>query len=486
VSERAEGSSDERAGERAAVTAVPSPGAPLVRVVVLNYNGDPHLFRCLDALAATDWPEGRLQVVVVDNASADGSADAVAERFGTVELRRLDTNRGFPANNEALRDLGQVDYVGLVNNDAFVEDGWLAPLVATLAEDDTIAAACPKLVFAPRFVELEIHSDTFRAPGDHRSLGVRISGVEVGGVDRWRAAQFPPPGFWGIERGRGEEAHFCWTDGHGVLRVPVEPATPARPGGVAAARPEVPDGMVRVRLAADRRTDVELRSGTSHVRVEVDATPRWFEAAVQGEPFDVVQNAGSILLDGGFGADRGFLERDTGQYDQPADVFAWCGGAVLFRPAYLQDVGLFDERFFAYYEDTDLAWRGRARGWRYRYVPASVVRHQHATTSVEGSVIFNRYVERNRLIMLTKNAPRRLVADAIGRYLLATLSYTRRDVLGRLARGKRPNVGVVGLRLASFGAYLRLLPALLVDRRRLRRRQLVGDRELAAWSQTRR
>ena len=50
-------------------------------------------------------------------------------------------------------------------------------------------------------------------------------------------------------------------------------------------------------------------------------------------------------------------------------MFAWCGGGVLLRPRYLADVGLFDERFFLYYEDTDLSWRGRSRGWRYRYVP---------------------------------------------------------------------------------------------------------------------
>ena len=59
-------------------------------------------------------------------------------------------------------------------------------------------------------------------------------------------------------------------------------------------------------------------------------------------------------------------------------MFAWCGGAVLLRRRYLDDVGLFDERFFLYYEDTDLSWRGRLRGWRYVYVPGAVVRHHHA------------------------------------------------------------------------------------------------------------
>ena len=301
---------------------------PMVRVVVLNYNGDPHLYRCLEALAATQWPSDRLQVVVIDNASADGSPDVVADRFPAVELRRLATNTGFPANNEALRDLNDVDLVALINNDAFVTPGWLAPLVAALEEDPELAAACPKLVFAPHFVELAVASATFGAPGDARPLGVRLSGVEVEGVDSWRSAQFPPPGFWGLER-------------------------------------------------------------------------------------------------------------------------------------------------------------GRAQGWRYRYVPTSVVRHQHATTSVEGSVTFNRYVERNRLMMLTKNAPARLVLAALAGYLAATVSYARRDVLGPLRRARRPRFGVVGLRLVSLGSYLRWLPALLVDRHRLRSAQQVSDQELSTWFRVR-
>ncbi|MFN0029684.1 MAG: glycosyltransferase [Acidimicrobiales bacterium] len=451
----------------------------VVRVVVLNFNGDPHLFRCLDALAATDWPSDRLQVVVVDNNSADGSAEVVAARYPNVELRRLGTNTGFPANNAALRDLGGVDFVALINNDAFVTPGWLKPLVDTLVAEPDLAAACPKLLFAPRFVELAIRSSTFSVPNDSRQLGVRISGVEVDGVDCWRPAQFPPPGFWGIERGRAPEERFCWTNGDARLRVPTEsaPAQPAAEGSVSAA--------VRVRLATNQTTVVTIGEGEHQRRIEVGPQPGWFDVTVEGHPFDVVQNAGSMVLEGGYGADRGFLEIDEGQWDQPEEVFAWCGGGVLFRPAYLADVGLFDERFFAYYEDTDLAWRGRARGWRYRYVPASVLRHQHATTSVEGSALFQRYVERNRLAMLTKNAAPPMVLGALFHYVLTTLSYARRDLWGPLRRRRRPVVGVVALRLRSLGSYGQMLPHLLTQRRRQRRQATVSDAALAAWFQRR-
>ena len=119
----------------------------------------------------------------------------------------------------------------------------------------------------------------------------------------------------------------------------------------------------------------------------------------------MLNNVGSVVLADGHGADRGYLERDAGQFDEVEEVFAWCGAAVLLSREYLETVGLFEDRYFLYYEDFDLSWRGRAEGWRYLYVPASVVRHVHSASSVEGSRLFQHYDERNRLLTLTRNAP---------------------------------------------------------------------------------
>ena len=55
---------------------------------------------------------------------------------------------------------------------------------------------------------------------------------------------------------------------------------------------------------------------------------------------------------------------------------------------------------------------GPAVGWRYRYVPGAVVRHEHAATSGEGSDLFRYFVERNRLLMLAKDAPVRMAVRA--------------------------------------------------------------------------
>jgi hypothetical protein len=298
---------------------------------------------------------------------------------------------------------------------------------------------------------------------------VRLSGVEVDGEDAWRDAQ-RAQGFWGVEHGAGDEAQFEWTQGRAVVRVPV---------------PEVEVGTavrVRLRLAAESAKTVTILAGSDPVALDVGPDPSWLEVMLTGEPYDVVNNVGSVLIDGGYGADRGYLQRDGGQFDDTEEVFAWCGGGVLLRRRYLEEVGLFDERFFLYYEDTDLAWRGRSRGWRYRYVPESRIRHIHAASSGEGSALFQHYVERNRLLMLTKNAPRAMAASAVARFVLITASYARRDVVAPVLRGHRPNFVLLRRRTRSFFAYVALLPAMLIARVRNRRRQVVDDADLIGWA----
>ena len=435
-----------------------------VRVVVLNYNGGELVLRCLESLEHLDWPREALEVVLVDNGSRDGSVAAVRRRFPSVCVIEAGRNLGFAAgNNLGLVDLGDADYVALLNNDATVDSGWLVPLVEALEADAGLGATCPKILFAPSFVDVELEAPSFRpGRGDPRELSVRASGVEIDGEDRWPDTQFGP-GWYAPEPGPGVEAAFRWTGPRATLRVPA-------------------GATARIRLAAEREKEVTVRSGRFEERVAVGPEPAWVEVRLDGRPYDVVNNAGSVLVAGGYGGDRGFLEVDSGQYDEPAEVFAWCGCSVLLRRRYLEEVGLFDERLFLYYEDFDLSWRGRAQGWRYLYVPRSVVRHVHTATSVEGSPLFAHYVERNRLLVHVKNAPAGYAARAVADWLLPTIWFTARDMVSPLLHGRRPSGALVGRRLRAFAAFLRLLPAALAERRRLRRHQRVPDRELLAWA----
>lgn len=139
--------------------------------------------------------------------------------------------------------------------------------------------------------------------------------------------------------------------------------------------------------------------------------------------------------------------RWTGRQTQPRPIFGPSAGAAVYRRAMLDDIGLFDDAFFMYLEDGDLAWRARLRGWSSVHVPAATVLHRHSASSGQGSSLKSFHLARNRLWCLRKNLPAALArrhAGEIVRYDAAALAYATltRDwasLRGRCAglRGRR-------------------------------------------------
>jgi GT2 family glycosyltransferase len=121
---------------------------------------------------------------------------------------------------------------------------------------------------------------------------------------------------------------------------------------------------------------------------------------------------GGAINSAGFGVDRLGIAFDRHIGERPeagetaiTEVFGACAGAALMRRAMLADVGGFDESFFMYLDDVDLAWRAQMRGWRCLYVPAAVVHHHHSASSGHGSAFKHDHVGRNRVRLLAKNMP---------------------------------------------------------------------------------
>ncbi|MGM9693530.1 MAG: glycosyltransferase family 2 protein [Alloprevotella sp.] len=104
------------------------------------------------------------------------------------------------------------------------------------------------------------------------------------------------------------------------------------------------------------------------------------------------------------------VERDTGQYDSPCDLFWATGAALLIRREDWENAGGLDGRFFAHQEEIDLCWRLRARGRRVVCVPQSVAYHVGGGTLDAGNPRKTFLNFRNNLFMLYKNLP----ADEIG------------------------------------------------------------------------
>ncbi len=173
------------------------------------------------------------------------------------------------------------------------------------------------------------------------------------------------------------------------------------------------------------------------------AEPRWLEALVEAMMSDdavgmcaskmvfmtrpwVINSTGICISRSGASWDRGMFEPDRGQYDTVEEVFGPCAGAALYRKSMLDEAGRFDESFFAYMEDVDLAFRCRLKGWKCVYVPDAVARHYHGGTAGYMSDLSVYLGNRNIVWNFVKNYPAVLLVVslpwAVGRNL-AVLPY---------------------------------------------------------------
>jgi GT2 family glycosyltransferase len=108
---------------------------------------------------------------------------------------------------------------------------------------------------------------------------------------------------------------------------------------------------------------------------------------------------------------------------RPTEVFGASAGAALYRRAMLEDIGGFDDRFFMYLEDADVAWRARMAGWRSTYTPGAVVWHRHSATARHGSPFKLFHVGRNRVRLLARNADGRHLLRHAVRIVAYDLAY---------------------------------------------------------------
>jgi GT2 family glycosyltransferase len=117
-----------------------------------------------------------------------------------------------------------------------------------------------------------------------------------------------------------------------------------------------------------------------------------------------LDSAGMLMCLDGSSKQRGHLQPPSA-FPRLQEVLMPSGSAALYRRAMLDEVGLFDESFFLYCEDTDLGLRARWAGWECLYVPEAVVDHRYSHSAGKSSALKAYYVERNRLFLALKNFP---------------------------------------------------------------------------------
>lgn len=199
-------------------------------------------------------------------------------------------------------------------------------------------------------------------------------------------------------------------------------------GGIAAALPRVSTELVAL-LNNDAIADRQWIERSIHAIDEGDDIASVAARMLLMSDDKTVNNAGIVLLDSLYCADRGLGSPRDGVYERPAEVFAASGGAAVYRRLPVLAVGGIDPDYFMYYEDVDLGWRLRLAGWRSVYCPAAIVRHCHAASSDVQSRTFALWNETNRLLTLARNAPLRNFFGAVIRFILTTASLVAKEVL---------------------------------------------------------
>ncbi len=202
---------------------------------------------------------------------------------------------------------------------------------------------------------------------------------------------------------------------------------------------------------------------------------------------DMLDSTGFMCFKNRRIVDRGEGEKDTGQYDTSNDVFGISGALVLFNTQALEDVRLskgqyFDESYFMYQEDFDLAWRLKLRGWKSRYVPKAIAWHRRSAQSAAAastvkqilhrrtkSTLMNQWSYRNHLATIIKNESfANIVRDAPW-----LIGYEIKKFFYLIIFEPRTII-------QSFQIWRRL-PALLRQRREILSRRIISDHDLRQW-----
>jgi len=193
-------------------------------------------------------------------------------------------------------------------------------------------------------------------------------------------------------------------------------------------------------------------------------------------PTDRIDTVGFRMTRSGRHFDIAAGLRDDGSFDRPAEIFGVSGCLALYRTAALREAkistGFFDDDFFLYREDVDLAWRLRAFGWSARCVPAAVAYHRRRSLPERRrlmSAVANLHSVKNRFLLRINNAGRDHIQATFPKTFLRDLT-----VVGGCLTVERTSLHALKWLAENHDR-------LLEKREDIQRRRTVSDREILRW-----
>lgn len=318
----------------------------LVSVTVVTFNSGRFIKRCLESILAQDYPA--LEVIVIDNASTDGTADILEQFESRCQIVYNEENNGFcAAQNQAIR-LSSGDWVLTLNPDVLLNKDFVSNLAAAGQGEKRVGTVCGKLLTLT--------------------------------------------------------ANF-----------------------------DIPDEQ------------------------RLDSTGIFFNPMLRH-------------------LDRGSLEIERGHYTKPEYVFGATAAAALYRRRMIEDIEIdgefFDEDFFVYREDADVAWRAQLLGWKCLYTPHAVGYHVRSVLPGKRRALpaeINMHSVKNRFLMRIKNI-------TPGVYRRNLVSITLRDLVVFACCLTRETSS-----LKAFVFLARNLGRGWEKRRKVMERVRVTDEYMAAW-----
>jgi GT2 family glycosyltransferase len=319
--------------------------SPLISVVVLNWNGQQVVEKCLKSLQEQTYDP--LELIVVDNASTDGSAELVRKRFPAVNVIVNKTNLGFGGGNNVGIQASQGRYIMMLNNDTRLDPHCIEELRRGIEENDRYGACASKILL------------------------------------------------------------------------------------------EYEDNLI-------------------------DA-------------------AGIVICPDGLSIGRGRLEKGD-QYNEETEVFFASDCACLYRREMLEDIGLYDEDFFAYADETDMGWRAQLAGWKCIYNPKAVVYHFHSASAGTYSPFKAYLVERNRIWVAIKSFPLPLLIFGqlytFWRYLLQAYgALSGKGAAGRFT-SDFSKMELIKILIKVYLSLWKQLPLMLRKRRVIQKKKQISNLEV--------